>query len=70
MIDRSNGCNALAALKATEASSLLGMEGWNPVVNAGVNLIECSPIKTLLFWICALGDVNRNRLATLGKIPW
>ena len=30
VIDRSNGCTALAALAATSTSSLLGMEGWNP----------------------------------------
>ena len=37
------------------------------VVKAGVNLIECSPVKTFLLWIGALRDVNRNRLATLGR---
>ena len=37
------------------------------VFEAGVNLIERLPLKTLLFWVGALGDVDRNRLATLGR---
>ena len=37
------------------------------VVIAGIDLIEHLPVKTLLFWVGALRDVNRNRLATLGR---
>ena len=40
---------------------------WEQVLETGIDLIEYAPVKTFLFWIGALRDVNRNRMATLGR---
>ena len=40
---------------------------WKEVVSTNVKFIELSPVETCLLWVRAFGEINRNRLATLGR---
>ena len=53
---------------------LLLYSAWNvrsgeQVLEASVNLIECLPFKTLLFWVGPLGDVDGLLIDHVWKIP-
>ena len=71
MIDRYNGYTSLAVLRAMEVASQLDMEARSPErgslhwyrVLRVLAMVDLSPLDS------ALGEINRNRLATLGRSP-